>query len=422
MTDIAAQMDALGRAARASAMVLAHMPSAQKTQALHAAAAALRTHANAILSANRTDMDAATHLDAAMRDRLLLTEKRIAAMADGVDAVADLPDPVGHILSSWDNPANGLHFEKVAVPLGVIGIIYESRPNVTADAAAIALKAGNAVILRGGSESFHSSRAIVDALHAGLAQAGVPTAAVQLVPTTDRAAVRALLEMHQHIDVIIPRGGKSLVERVRAEARVPTLLHLDGNCHVYLHAAADPATAQAVVMNAKLRRTGVCGAAESLLIDQAAPGSMVKDILTALLDAGCELRGDDAVCALDPRIARATDEDWSTEFLAPILSVKMVAGIDDAIAHINRYGSHHTDAIVTADEAAARAFTHGVDSAIVMVNASTQFADGGEFGFGGEIGIATGRLHARGPVGAPELTTYKYVVTTGKPGGAVRAG
>lgn len=414
-----AQMQALGDAARKVAAILGQLPPETKTRALKAAAAAIRTHSENILAANRQDMDAATHLDAAMRDRLLLNGARIEAMAAGMEKIAALPDPVGHVLSAWDNPANGLHFEKIAVPLGVIGMIYESRPNVTADATALAFKSGNAIILRGGSESFHSSRAILTAIQEGFAAQDVPAEAAQLVPSTDREAVSLMLTMNDHIDVIIPRGGRSLTERVRNEARVPVLLHLDGNCHTYIHHAADAKTAREVVLNAKLRRTGICGATESLLY-QATPGGMMKDILAALLDAGCELRGDEASRALDARIKPATEEDWSTEYLAPILSVKQVQSLEEAIAHINRYGSHHTDAIVTEDKNAAQQFCREVDSAIVLVNASTQFADGGEFGFGGEIGIATGRLHARGPVAASELTTYKYVVTTTREHGATR--
>lgn len=421
MSDIAQQMQQIGALARSAAPTLACLPAAQKTRALEAAAHAIRAHSDTILAANAADMAAATHLDAAMRDRLLLTLTRLESMAAGIARIAALPDPVGRVLHTWDNPANGLTFTKVAVPLGVIGMIYESRPGVTADATALAFKAGNAIILRGGSESLQSSRAILAALHEGFAREGVPIEAAQLVPTTDRAAVAAMLGMHGVIDVIIPRGGRSLTERVQREARVPTLLHLDGNCHTYIHAAARPQTALRVVMNAKLRRTGICGATESLLIDRAAPAAMVQDILAALLEGGCELRGDAAMQALDARITPASDADWGAEYLAPILSVKQVAGLDEAIAHINRYGSHHTDAILTEDAAAAQHFTAAVDSAIVMVNASTQFADGGEFGFGGEIGIATGRLHARGPVAANELTTYKYLVTTTAPEGAVRA-
>lgn len=416
---LAEQMEAMGSAARAAAQELAQASDTQKSSALLAAARLLREQTPAILAANKADMDAAAHLDAAQRDRLLLDAKRIEAMAAGLARVAALPDPVGRILSAWDNPENGLHFEKRAVPLGVIGMVYESRPNVTADGAALAIKSGNAIILRGGSESLHSSQAILAAIQAGLVEAGLPPHAAQLVGTTDRAAVAWMLNAHAFIDVLIPRGGKSLTERVRTEARVPTLLHLDGNCHIYVHSAADAGVAHAVVMNAKLRRTGICGALESLLLDVQAPGT--AELIRALLDAGCEVRGDAAIAALDARVIPATETDWSTEYLAPVLSAKMVNGVAEAIAHINRYGSHHTDAIITTDSSVAQQFVREVDSAIVLINASTQFADGGEFGFGGEIGIATGRLHARGPVGAPELTTYKYVVTTATPG-AVRAG
>ena len=420
MSDITQQMEALGRAARDAATALAKLSAEVKTRALHAAATAIRAQANTILAANKADMDDAAHLDAAMRDRLMLDAKRVEAMAAGVATIADLPDPVGRVLQTWDVAASGLHFEKTAVPLGVIGIIYESRPNVTADAAALAIKAGNAVVLRGGSESFRSSRAILAAFHEGLASAGVPVEVAQLVPTTDRAAVEYMLKTHGMLDVLIPRGGKSLTERVRTEARVPTLLHLDGNCHIYLHAAANAADAEAIILNAKLRRTGVCGALETLLIDRAQLGNAAPSIIAALLEKGCEVRGDADIQTLDARVVAATEDDWRTEYLAPILAVKVVDGIDAAIAHINQFGSHHTDSILTTDSSAAQQFTREVDSAIVLVNASTQFADGGEFGFGGEIGIATGRLHARGPVGAPELTTYKYVITATSPHGAIR--
>jgi glutamate-5-semialdehyde dehydrogenase len=419
---IAEQMEALGQAARAAARSLALTSGEDKARALNAAADAIRARTEIILAANAKDMAAATHLSEAMRDRLMLNASRIAAMAHGVAVVANLPDPVGRVLSAWDVKENGLHIEKVAVPLGVIGIIYESRPNVTADAAAIALKAGNAVILRGGSESFHSSRAILEAMHEGLHVGGIPLTAAQLVPTTDREAVAHMLTMHHHIDVIIPRGGKSLTERIRNEARVPTLLHLDGNCHLYIDRMADDATAHRVVVNAKLRRTGVCGALETLLIHRDCLHNIAPVVLADLLNKGCELRGDAEICALDARIKPATAEDWVTEYLAPILAVKTVDGLEEAVEHINQFGSHHTDGIITEDEQAAHYFTDAVDSAIVTVNASTQFADGGEFGFGAEIGIATGKLHARGPVGAPELTTYKYRVTTQTPFGAVRAG
>lgn len=419
--NIIEQMESLGRAAKAASQTLALTSAQDKARALHAAAAALRARMTQILQANAKDMDAATHLNTAMRDRLALNEKRIEAMAQGVDSVADLPDPVGRVLDAWDVVHNGLHIEKVAVPLGVVGIIYESRPNVTADAAAIAIKAGNAVILRGGSESYHSSHAILEAIHDGLRAGGIPLTAAQLVPTTDREAVAHMLTMNDSIDVIIPRGGKSLTNRIRNEARVPTLLHLDGNCHLYVDKEADPEAVQRIVINAKLRRTGICGALETLLIHADYLHNM-KSVITDLLDKGCELRGDATVQALDARILAATEEDWSTEFLAAILSVKVVKSTEEAIAHINRYGSHHTDGIITENHETARHFMQAVDSAIVIHNASTQFADGGEFGFGAEIGIATGRLHARGPVGAPELTTYKYRVTTKTPHGAIRAG
>jgi len=422
MADVAAQMQQLGHDARLAARALAATAPDKKSRALHAAASAIRADAAAILAANKTDMDAATSLSPAMRDRLMLDAKRVEAMAAGVDQVADLPDPVGHVLEAWDVAANGLHFAKTTVPIGVIGMIYESRPNVTADAAALAIKAGNAVILRGGSESFHSCQAILNAFLEGITSTGLPAASAQLVPTTDRAAVSLMLTMHEHIDLIIPRGGKSLVARVRDEARVPTLLHLDGNNHLYLHPSATLAKARALVMNAKLRRTGVCGALETLLVDRAALATLAPAIIADLLEAGCELRGDAEICALDERIVPATEDDWSTEYLAPILAIKTVSGVDAAIAHINHYGSHHTDAIACEDEKIAAQFTREVDSAIVLVNASTQFADGGEFGFGGEIGIATGRLHARGPVGAAQLVTYKYVVTTARADGAIRAG
>ncbi len=412
----------LGKNARAAARVLGLTHAEDKARALHAAAAALRAHKAEILAANARDMDAATHLSPAMRDRLALTDARVEAMAAGVDTVADLPDPVGRVLTEWDVKTNGLHIEKVSVPLGVIGIIYESRPNVTADAAAIALKAGNAVILRGGSESFHSNQAILAAMHEGLRAGGLPLTAIQLVPTTDREAVAALLTMNDYVDVIIPRGGRSLTERIRNEARVPTLLHLDGNCHLYIDRMADDATAHRVVVNAKMRRTGICGSLETLLIHQDCIHNIAPVIIADLLEKGCELRGDATICALDSRIKPATEEDWSTEYLAPILAVKAVEGLEDAIAHINRYGSHHTDGIITQNQEAATHFMQAVDSAIVLHNASTQFADGGEFGFGAEIGIATGRLHARGPVAANELTTYKYRLTTQTPFGAIRAG
>lgn len=418
---IDAMMQQMGQAARQAAAAMATASGAAKVKALTVAAQAIRAQEAVILQANATDMAAATHLDPAQRDRLQLTPARVEAMAKGLEHMAAMPDPVGRVLTQWENAANGLAFQKVAVPLGVIGMVYESRPNVTADAAGLALYAGNAVILRGGSESLASSLAILAALHTGLDAAGLPREAVQLVDTTERAAVAWMLQAVGVIDVLIPRGGKSLTERVRDEARVPTLLHLDGNCHVYVHAAADVKKAVAIVRNAKLRRTGVCGAAESLLIDRDAPEG-VFEVIHTLLDAGCEVRGDETIAQLDARVKQAEERDWATEYLAPVISAKMVDGLADAIAHINQYGSHHTDAIVTEDENAAQQFCRAVDSAIVLVNASTQFADGGEFGFGGEIGIATGKLHARGPVAAPELTTYKYIARPSDGGHAVRAG
>jgi glutamate-5-semialdehyde dehydrogenase len=345
----------------------------------------------------------------ALLDRLELTAARMEGMAAGLEAVADLPDPLGAILADWTRP-NGLHIQRVRVPLGVIGIIYESRPNVTADAGGLAVKAGNACILRGGSDSFHSSTAIAAAIARGFASAGLPEASIQLVPTRDRAAVGAMLRMTGTIDVVIPRGGKSLTRRVAEESRVPVLWHLDGICHVYLHEAADAEIARRVTLNAKMRRTGICGAAETLLVDRAVARALLPGVIGDLRAAGCEVRGDAAVRAIDPAVVPATDADWDTEYLDAIISVKVVDGLDAAIDHVNRHGSHHTDSIVTHDEAAAERFLRQVDSGIVLVNASTQFADGAEFGMGAEIGISTGKLHARGPVGAEQLTSYKYLV------------
>jgi glutamate-5-semialdehyde dehydrogenase len=402
-------MRTLGTRARAAAAALALAAPEAKAQALRNAAAGLRADTAALIEANRRDLAEAKDLGAAMRDRLLLDERRIEAMAKGLEEVAALPDPVGRVLAEWTRP-NGLRIQRLSVPLGVIGIIYESRPNVTADAGGLCLKSGNAAILRGGSESFHSSRAIVAALRRGIAAAGLPEDAVQLVPTRDRAAVGHLLAMPDLVDVVVPRGGRSLIERVQKEARVPVLAHLDGICHVYVDRGADLAKARAIAVNAKMRRTGVCGAMETLLVDRAVAASHLPPILADLRAAGCALRGDDAVRALDPAVEPASAADWTTEYLDAILSVAVVDGVDGAIAHVNRYGSHHTDAIVTEDAGAAERFLHEVDSAIVLQNASTQFADGGEFGMGAEIGIATGRLHARGPVGAEQLTSYKYVV------------
>jgi glutamate-5-semialdehyde dehydrogenase len=409
--DISALMQRIGAAARAAAGELAMAPSQAKDTALRAAAEAIRGGQNAILDANAKDMAAGEEkgLSGAMLDRLRLDADRVDGIAAGLEAIADLDDPVGDEMAAWDRP-NGLHISRVRVPLGVIGVIYESRPNVTADAGSLCLKAGNAAILRGGSESFHSSRAIMDGLAQGLAAGGLPAAAIQLVPTTDRAAVGEMLRMTEFIDVIVPRGGKSLVERVSAESRVPLFKHLEGICHTYVGAAADPEMARKVVVNAKMRRTGICGSTETLLVDAKVAGAQLPGLIGDLVDAGCEVRGDGETASIDRRVVPATDEDWDTEYLDSIISVRVVDGVEDAIHHIARHGSQHTDAIVTEDAAAAEAFVNGVDSAIVLVNASTQYADGGEFGMGAEIGISTGKLHARGPVGVEQLTSFKYVV------------
>ena len=395
--------------ARAAARRMAGAEDASKAAALVGSAAALREMAGEILAANAIDVAAATTagISPAMLDRLKLDEARVSAMASAVEQVASLDDPVGQIIDSRDRP-NGLVMERVRVPVGVLGIIYESRPNVTADAAALGLRSGNAVILRGGSEAVHSNRAIHAAMVRGVTQAGLPADAIQLVPTQDRAAVGAMLRAQGAIDMIIPRGGKSLVARVQDEARVPVLAHLDGICHSFVHKDADPDMAQALVVNAKMRRTGVCGATETLLIDQdyLAPAALIS----ALLDAGCEVRADDILMELDARTVSAEPDDWDTEYLDSVISARVVSGLDEAIEHIARHGSHHTDAIITQDAAVAARFLAEVDSAIVMHNASTQFADGGEFGLGAEIGIATGRLHARGPVALEGLTTYKWIV------------
>jgi len=407
--DPADLVEALARAGRAAQRALARMGDTGKAAALRSAAAALRAHGAQILAANARDLEAgkARGLSSALLDRLALDEKRLEAMAAGVEAVAALPDPVGEVIDTNTVPS-GLDLSRVRIPIGLIGIVYESRPNVTADAAALCVRAGNAVLLRGGSEAVHSNRAIHAALAEGLAREGVPAEAVQLMPTQDREAVGAMLRAAGFIDMIVPRGGKSLVERVQNEARVPVLAHLDGICHTYVHSAADPAMAREIALNAKMRRTGICGAMETLLLDaDFAEGAMV---VGALLDAGCELRGDARAQALDPRIGQASANDWDTEYLDAVLSVAVVDGFDAALEHIARHSSGHTDAIVTSDEAAAERFLAEVDSAIVMVNASTQFADGGEFGLGAEIGIATGRLHARGPVALEGLTTYKWQV------------
>jgi glutamate-5-semialdehyde dehydrogenase len=401
----------MGTRARAAAKAVREASAVTRSAALTAMARQIRAAAPAILAANDTDMarSAAEGLSASMLDRLKLDPARLEAMAAAVEDVAGQPDQLGEVMKDWTRP-NGLHMQRVRIPIGVIGIVYESRPNVTADAGALCLRSGNCVILRGGSDAIGSSTEITKALRAGLAEAGLPEDAIQLVGTTDRAAVGAMLTgLNGSIDMIIPRGGKSLVARVQAEARVPVLSHLEGICHTYIHVGADPEKAVALTLNAKMRRTGVCGSTETLLIDEAIAAALLPKIAAALMDKGCELRGDVAAQAIVP-MAEASEEDWRTEYLAPVLSVAVVPGIEAAVAHIARYGSGHTDAIVTEDHAAAERFLHEVDSAIVLVNASTQFADGGEFGFGGEIGIGTGRLHARGPVGAEGLTTYKYVV------------
>jgi glutamate-5-semialdehyde dehydrogenase len=408
--DIAACMAEIGRQARLAARALALAPAAQKDRALERMAAAVREQKSRILAANAEDNAEArgSGMTGAFLDRLSLDAARVEAIAAAIDAVRALKDPVGIVTESWTRP-NGMSIERVRVPLGVIGIVYESRPNVTADAGALCLKSGNAAILRGGSDSLRTSRAIVAALGQGLREAELPEAAIQLVPTRDRAAVGLMLSgLDGNIDVIVPRGGKSLVQRVQSEARVPVFAHLEGVCHVYVDKAASLEMAKKIVLNAKMRRTGVCGAAETLLVDRAAAAKFLKPLVEMLIDAGCEIRGDKATLAVDTRVKPATEEDWSTEYLDAILAVKIVDGVTAAIEHIERYGSHHTDAIVTGDPAAAEKFLREVDSAIVLHNASTQFADGGEFGFGAEIGIATGRLHARGPVGVDQLTTFKY--------------
>ncbi len=409
--DSRTMIDGLARAAGNAARELAARSPEDKDRALRAAAARIRAATDGLLQANRRDLAAVNpaRQGDAFVDRLELTPARIEAMAAGLEAVADLPDPVGEVIARWKRP-NGLDIARVRVPLGVIAIIYESRPNVTADAGALCLKSGNAAILRGGSESFRSSRAIVACLAEGLAEAGLPAGAIQMVPTADRAAVGAMLTAPNLIDIVIPRGGKSLIERVQRESRIPVIAHLDGNCHVYIESAADPEMARAVAFNAKMRRTGICGAAETLLIDRSVAAALLPPILDDLAAAGCEIRGDAETRALDHRVLPAAAADWDTEYLDAVVAVKQVDGVDAAIAHVNRHGSHHTDAIVTGDDATAERFLNAVDSAIVLRNASTQFADGGEFGMGAEIGISTGRLHARGPVGIEQLTTYKYVV------------
>ena len=410
--DLADVMSEMGRAAAGCRMALAQSSGATRNAALAIAAARIRDSASIILAANARDMDAARarSLGPALLDRLELNEKRIEAMARGIEDIAALPDPIGNVSAEWTRP-NGLLIQRVRVPLGVIGIIYESRPNVTADAGALCLKSANPVILRGGSESRQTSGAIHDCLVAGLKDAGLPVAAIQLVPTADRAAVGMMLAgLNQQINVIVPRGGRSLVERVQAEARVPVIGHLEGLCHVYVDRDADPDMAVRIVVNAKLRRTGICGAAETLLVDRDCTPGVLKALLGALAEAGCELRGDAESQQADARVTPATEQDWRTEYLDAIMSVRVVDGVAGAIEHIARYGSAHTDSIVTSNAATAERFLREVDSAIVLHNASTQFADGGEFGMGAEIGISTDRFHARGPVGVEQLTSYKYVV------------
>jgi glutamate-5-semialdehyde dehydrogenase len=392
--------------------VLAHTPTKQKDAALAAAAEAVRARSAGILTANDRDVSSARarHLSGPRLERLRLDERRIEAIAAGIEAVAALPDPIGRATAEWQRP-NGLRIQRVTVPLGVIGIIYESRPNVTTDAAALCLKSGNAAILRGGSECHHSNRALHDCVAHGLAAAQLPAACIQLVPTDDRAAVGYLLAgMSEYLDVIVPRGGRSLVERVQQEARVPVIGHLEGNCHVYVDRDADVAMARAIAVNAKMRRTGICGAAETLLVDSGCVATHLAPVVRELLDAGCEVRGDAVVQRCDPRVRPASEDDWYTEYLDAIIAARVVDGVDGAIAHIATYGSAHTESIVTENEATAERFLARVDSAIVLHNASTQFADGGEFGMGAEIGISTDRFHARGPVGVEQLTSYKYVV------------
>ncbi|WP_414474244.1 glutamate-5-semialdehyde dehydrogenase [Microvirga sp. M2] len=400
----------LGRRARRAARSIALASNDEKNAALRAMAASIRARESVILAANAEDLAEARAKGQtpAFIDRLVLNPERLEAIAAAVESIAELPDPVGRLLARFERP-NGLRIERVATPLGVIGVIFESRPNVTADAGALCLKAGNAAILRTGSDSFRSALAIADAMSEGLEKAGLPADAIRLVPTRDRAAVGAMLAgLDGNLDVIVPRGGKSLVARVQEEARVPVFAHLEGLNHVFVHGQADPEMAKRVVLNAKMRRTGVCGSAETLLVDRACADTHLTPLVLMLLDAGCAVRGDTATQAADPRVTPATEEDWRTEYLDAVISVRVVDGLDEAIAHIETYGSHHTDSIVTDDAAAAERFLREVDSAIVLHNASTQFADGGEFGFGAEIGIATGRMHARGPVGVEQLTSFKY--------------
>ena len=404
-------MKQIGENAKSALSLLGASTTEQRNKALTFGAQCLRQQTPDIISANKEDIEAAKKkgLTPAMIDRLLLDDVRIEAMAKGLEDIAELPDPVGRVLAEWERP-NGLKIKRVSVPLGVIGVIYESRPNVTADAGALCLKAGNACILRGGSDSAHSSKAIHDCLVNGLLGAGLPADAIQRVPTTDRDAVGEMLRMVDSIDVIVPRGGKSLIERITAESKVPLFKHLEGICHTYVDKAADITKARKVVLNAKMRRTGICGATETLLVDANADNKVMQSLVTDLLDAGCEVRGDEAAQKTDARVIPASEKDWGTEYLDAIINIRQVNGVEGAIKHIGKYGSHHTDAIISEDEKAINDFSNNVDSAIVMINASTQFADGAQFGMGAEIGISTGKLHARGPVGVEQLTSTKYIV------------
>lgn len=408
-TSIAAVMTRLGNDARLAADVCAHLSSENKIAALNNAAKTIRAQQQLILQANRVDLAHAVGQSDAYLDRLQLTRQSLEAIAHTLEVIAQLPDPTGQVLAHWQQP-NGLHIARVSVPLGVIGMIYESRPNVTAEAAALALKSGNAVILRCGSDSFHSCQAIAAALTQGFQQADIPTAAVQLVPTTSRSAVQYMLTMSEAIDVLIPRGSRALVEHIVAHSKIPVLQHLDGICHIYADRHANPLLARDITLNAKMRRPSICGAAETLLVDQPLSATLLPQLVRSLLDAHCQVRGDQTTQLTDPRVLPASDDDYHTEYLDAIISVKVVDGVDQAIRHINHYGSHHTDAIITEHPPTAEHFLNRINSSIVLWNASTQFADGGEFGMGGEIGIATGKLHARGPVGAEQLTTYKYIV------------
>ncbi|MDX1923549.1 MAG: glutamate-5-semialdehyde dehydrogenase [Alphaproteobacteria bacterium] len=404
------ELEAIGLNAKAALPLLANATAAQRTKALQICAQKLRANKDAILKANALDVARGqTTISKAMIDRLTLTPERLEAIAKGLEEVAKQPDPIGKILEEWTRP-NGLKIQRVSAPLGVIGMIYESRPNVTAEAASIALRGGNAIILRCGSDCFESSLAIANALQEGLSESGLPKTAIQLVPTTDRAAVGALLTMSQHVDVIVPRGGRELIERVERESKIPLLRQYEGVNHIYVDAKADAEKAKAIIQNAKMRRCSICGAVECLLFEASTLKTIATSTIKNLLDLGCEVRGDDAIQSIDARVKKAEQADWGKEYLDHIVAARVVSSIHEAMEHIDTYSSHHTDCIVTEDKAAAETFTRQVDSAIVMVNASTQFADGGEFGFGGELGIATGRLHARGPIGAAQLVSYKYIV------------